>query len=100
MSNNFFRMSRRQLVALVGSSALLGIATRLLPTAAQTTAPAASDTAIDVLLEDHQKIKALMNQIAQTSDGNPSQRTHLLQQLAELFTVHNSTEENLIYPAI
>ncbi len=101
MSNNSYRMSRRQLVGLLGSSALLGIATeRLLPAAAQTSAPATGGNAIDILLEDHRKIKALMNQIAQTSAGNPTQRAQLLQQLADLLTVHNSTEENLVYPAI
>lgn len=101
MANNFYHMSRRQLVGLLGSGAFLGIATqRLLPAAAQTSTPTAGGTAIDILVEDHRKIKALMNQISQTSAGNSTQRTQLLQQLADLLTVHNSTEENLVYPAI
>lgn len=41
-----------------------------------------------------------MKQISQTPASNPTQRAQLLQKLANLLTVHNSTEEDLVYPAI
>ena len=105
MSNDSNHMTRRRLVAVFGSSAVFSVAMkRLLPAAAQqkTTAPsptpATPSDAIATLIQDHRAITTLMTQIAQTS--NPTQRTQLLQQLANLLTLHNSSEENLIYPAI
>jgi len=62
--------------------------------------PAVKGDAIDILLEDHRRIEALLNQISQTSANNPTQRTQLLQQLISLLTIHNATEEHLVYPAI
>jgi len=102
MLNDSKHITRRRFVTVLGSTALLSIAAEgfLAPSAAQTSAPATGRDAIDILLEDHRQIEALMNQIAQTSASYPTQRAQLLQQLADLLTVHNATEENLIYPAI
>ena len=101
-------MKRRHLVAVLGGSALIGIVTKSLKSVAQTTSePTVSGNTttvngdvIDILLDDHRKIKALMDQILQTTDSDAAEREQLLQQLADLFTLHNSTEENLIYPAV
>ena len=100
MSSNFNHTTRRRFCTLLGSSALLGIATEGLVSVAQTSPPAANTDAISILVDDHRRIEALMNQIAQTPASNPTQRAQLLQQLINLLTVHNFTEENLIYPAI
>ena len=94
-------MKRRYLVTVLGSGAILGVMTKGFKSVAQTTSePSASGDAIDILLADHRNIEALMDQIAQTTDSDVTAREQLLQQLADLFTLHNSTEENIIYPAI
>jgi hemerythrin superfamily protein len=53
--------------------------------------------AIDILLQDHQAVKRLF---AQLTSGGADARLSILQQLKVLLTVHNATEENLVYPAI
>lgn len=57
----------------------------------------AGDDAIEILLNDHQVVKSLFEQLA-GSDGG--ERAVVLEQLKALLTVHNATEENLVYPAI
>jgi hemerythrin superfamily protein len=59
---------------------------------------AAQGDAIDVLLNDHVTIKSLLSQLTQA--GEPTQRRRILEQLKGLLTIHNATEENLVYPAI
>ncbi|MBV9388083.1 MAG: hemerythrin domain-containing protein [Chroococcidiopsidaceae cyanobacterium CP_BM_ER_R8_30] len=100
MLSNFNHTTRRRFCTLLGTSALLGIATENLASVAQTNAPATDTDAISILVDDHRRIEALMNQIAQTPASDPTQRSQLLQQLIDLLTVHNFSEENLVYPAI
>ncbi len=59
-------------------------------------ATAAGD-AIDILLNDHVLVKGLFEQLV-SSDAD--ERVAVLEQLKALLTVHNATEENLIYPTI
>jgi hemerythrin superfamily protein len=54
--------------------------------------------AIDVLLRDHTRIKALLEELT----GSPAteQQAQTLDELKQLLTIHNATEENFVYPAI
>jgi hemerythrin superfamily protein len=62
------------------------------------TFPAHGDTAIDILLNDHATIKQLLGELTKARD--PEHRKAALEQLKAILTVHNATEENLVYPAI
>jgi hemerythrin superfamily protein len=53
--------------------------------------------AIEILLNDHEAVKRLFEQLAGSAAG---ERAIVLEQLKSLLTVHNATEENLVYPAI
>lgn len=59
--------------------------------------PVRGDDAIEILRNDHQVIKSLLNSL--TSEG-PSELRRVLEQLVGVLTIHNATEENLVYPAI
>lgn len=59
--------------------------------------PARGSDAVDILLNDHQVIKGLLDRL--TSAAGP-ERKHVMQQLVGALTIHNATEENLVYPAI
>ena len=53
--------------------------------------------AIEILLNDHKVVKGLFEQLATSGEG---ERKDILEALKAVLTVHNSTEENLVYPAI
>jgi hemerythrin superfamily protein len=59
--------------------------------------PARGGDAVEILKNDHQVIKSLLEEL--TSDG-ASRRKEVLEQLKGVLTIHNATEENLVYPAI
>jgi hemerythrin superfamily protein len=61
-------------------------------------APAVGNDAIDILENDHENVKALFAQLADAEDAGA--RTEILEQLKALLTIHNATEENLVYPAV
>jgi hemerythrin superfamily protein len=96
---NFRSVARRKFLTFLGGSVLFGVAVKnfVIPSASAQTP---NGDAIDILIQDHRTIADLLLQIAQTPASNPTQRTQLLQQLANLLTVHNASEENFIYPAI
>jgi hemerythrin superfamily protein len=54
--------------------------------------------AVEILIEDHRTIKSLLEQLANGGDGTARKTT--FEQLKGLLTVHNATEENLLYPAL
>jgi hemerythrin superfamily protein len=60
--------------------------------------PARGNDAVEILKNDHQVIKGLLNQL--TGATQSQQRKQVLEQLKGVLTVHNATEENLVYPAI
>ena len=62
------------------------------------TFPARGETAVEILLNDHTTIKQLLEEL--TSARDSAARTNVLEQLKKILTVHNATEENLVYPAI
>lgn len=59
--------------------------------------PTRGNDAVEILLNDHQVIKTLLNEL--TSAVGP-QREQVLEQLKGVLTIHNATEENIVYPAI
>ncbi len=59
--------------------------------------PTVGNDAIEILINDHQRIKQLLSEL---TDGSRAQRSAVLQTLKETLTVHNATEETLVYPAI
>jgi hemerythrin superfamily protein len=54
--------------------------------------------AMEILINDHAVIKNLLE--ALTAAVDVGERTSALQRLKAALTIHNATEENLIYPAI
>jgi hemerythrin superfamily protein len=60
--------------------------------------PARGATAIEmILVNDHQIIKSLLSQLVNAADGS---RKDTFDRLKSVLTVHNATEENLVYPAL
>jgi hemerythrin superfamily protein len=55
--------------------------------------------AISLLKEDHKKVKALLAELAETSDRATRKREDLLGQVALEITVHTAIEEEIFYPA-
>ena len=60
--------------------------------------PLHGNTAVEILVNDHKVIKNCLAQLEQASEK--SERKTLLEQLKGALTVHNATEENLVYPAL
>jgi hemerythrin superfamily protein len=60
--------------------------------------PTIGSDAIEILMNDHVGIKDLLKEIARTS--SQASRITLLENLKAVLTVHNATEENLVYPAL
>ncbi|HEY2473598.1 MAG TPA: hemerythrin domain-containing protein [Candidatus Cybelea sp.] len=59
--------------------------------------PVRGSDAVEILRNDHQVIKSLLNELTITG---PQERRRTLDQLVGVLTIHNATEENLVYPAI
>ena len=59
--------------------------------------PVRGDDAVEILHNDHRVIKTLLTEL--TSEA-PQERKRVFDRLVGVLTIHNSTEENLIYPAI
>jgi len=59
--------------------------------------PVRGNDAVEILENDHNVIKDLLAQLTSASN---SQRMEVLEQLKGVLTIHNATEENLVYPAI
>ncbi len=54
--------------------------------------------AVEILKNDHQVIKQLLSSLTQATQTQ--ERQTILDQLKAVLTVHNATEENLVYPAL
>jgi hemerythrin superfamily protein len=59
--------------------------------------PARGNDAVEILLNDHQVIKGLLEELVAASGA---QRKSVLERLVGVLTIHNATEENLVYPAL
>ncbi len=59
--------------------------------------PTRGNDAVEILLNDHQVIKTLLRQL---TEARGAERQQVLEKLKGVLTIHNATEENLVYPAI
>lgn len=59
--------------------------------------PARGNDAVEILINDHQVIKTLLNEL---TSATGTRREEVLEQIKGALTIHNATEENLVYPAI
>lgn len=59
--------------------------------------PVRGNDAVEILLNDHQVIKGLLRDL---TEATGERRKQVLEQLKGVLTIHNATEENLVYPAI
>lgn len=60
--------------------------------------PVRGSDAIEILTNDHQIIKRLLVELTQPQAATA--RKDVLEQLKSVLTIHNATEETLIYPAL
>lgn len=60
--------------------------------------PVRGRNAIEILVNDHQVIKGLLQELTEASAKK--QRKDVLERLKGALTIHNATEENIVYPAI
>lgn len=60
--------------------------------------PVRGSDVTEILVNDHQIIKRLLTQLTQSGAGIDRQET--LEELKAALTIHNATEENIVYPAL
>jgi hemerythrin superfamily protein len=60
--------------------------------------PIQGEDAVEILKNDHALIKKLLETLTEAVDVE--ERTTVLERLKAALTIHNATEENLVYPAI
>ena len=59
--------------------------------------PLRGNDAVEILVNDHQVIKSLLREL---TEATGPRRQEVLEELKGVLTIHNATEENLVYPAI
>ncbi len=52
--------------------------------------------AIDLLLEDHKRVKAILNQLSDSTERAVKKRTELLNKLEMEITIHTRLEEEIL----
>jgi hemerythrin-like domain-containing protein len=55
--------------------------------------------AIEMLREDHEKVKKLLNELADTTPEEEGKREQLLEKIEQELLVHTKLEEEIFYPA-
>ena len=55
--------------------------------------------AIDLLEGDHQRVKALLTELSESTERGVKKRTELLAKLEREITLHTQLEEEILYPA-
>ena len=55
--------------------------------------------AIDLLIEDHERVKDLLGRMTESTERAVKTRTELLEKLEMEVTIHTRLEEELLYPA-
>lgn len=55
--------------------------------------------AIDLLKADHEKVKAILTQLSESTDRAVKKRTDLLDKLEVEISIHTQLEEQILYPA-
>lgn len=58
-----------------------------------------AQTAIDLLKEDHQKVKGLLEKLVDSTERAEKTRKDLLQKIEQELSVHTTLEEEIFYPA-
>jgi hemerythrin superfamily protein len=56
--------------------------------------------AIQMLKDDHEKVKKLLKELDSTTESDASKRQQLFTQVKEELTVHEAIEEEIFYPAL
>jgi hemerythrin superfamily protein len=56
-------------------------------------------TPMSMLKQDHQKLKALLSELSETTERAVAKRTALRQRIADEIFVHTAIEEEIFYPA-
>ena len=59
--------------------------------------PVRGDDTVEILTNDHDVIKGLLRDLI---EADASDREGVLERLKGVLTIHNATEENLVYPAL
>lgn len=89
--------SRKQLGGLVvGGIAIASTASAFAQSAVAMPVPVSGGDAFEILEADHKRIGAHIKRLIIDVEG----RRDTLDALSALFTVHNATEENYVYPAV
>ena len=60
--------------------------------------PTKGGDAVEILMNDHRLIEGLLERLTSAVDN--AERKSTLEELKAALTIHNATEENLVYPAI
>jgi iron-sulfur cluster repair protein YtfE (RIC family) len=60
--------------------------------------PVRGNDAVEILTNDHEVLRGILNDF--TAASGTEQRRAALEQLKAGLTIHNATEENLVYPAL
>ena len=55
--------------------------------------------AIDLLKADHERVKALLTQLSESTERGVKKRTELLAKLEAEISLHTKLEEEILYPA-
>ncbi|MGE8406354.1 MAG: hemerythrin domain-containing protein [Pseudomonas sp.] len=55
--------------------------------------------AIDLLEDDHQRVKSLLTELSESTERGIKKRTELLAKLEREITLHTQLEEQILYPA-
>lgn len=55
--------------------------------------------AIDLLKADHERVKAILTQLSESTERGVKKRTELLAKLEMEITIHTRLEEEILYPA-
>ncbi|MBI6906921.1 hemerythrin domain-containing protein [Pseudomonas palleroniana] len=55
--------------------------------------------AIDLLKADHEKVKAILTQLSESTERGVKKRTELLNKLEMEVSIHTQLEEQILYPA-
>ena len=69
-----------------------------IPTVSGDVAGAPGAGVVDTLLRDHELIRACLDELDRTSSAQAA--TPLIERLKGILTVHNATEETIVYPAL
>lgn len=60
--------------------------------------PVRGNTTVEILVNDHRTVKTLLEELVQSTERDA--RMQCLERLKAALTIHNATEENLVYPAL